>query len=171
MELHLFSLSMAICMWAHTSGVPADTVDFIKFLTPQGYKSGYHCKCFKLFKLSQHSMLSPSPCASHAQITPNHMSVTAFTLLFSLILFLLYITPAISTSTSNPSCKLTPRGFTSIVLWNLFTAAFIDSFLSFLFSLRTYGRHFLCDLTTPQISAADFTVRLWDPLSDTDDAE
>lgn len=136
--LPLLSLSMAICMWALTSIVPVGTVDFIKFLTPQGYKSGYHCKCFKLFKLSKCSMLSPGLCMSHAQTTRNHMSLTAFTLLFPLILFLLHITPAISTASSNSGSKPTPRGFTTIGLAQVFTVGFIDSFSSFLFfSLTT----------------------------------
>lgn len=104
-------------MWELTSVVPVGTEDFIKFLTPQGYKSGYHCKCFKLFKLSKCSMLSPRPCTSHSQTTLNHMSLTAFTLLFALILFLLHITPAISTVLSNSISKSTPRGFSAIGLW------------------------------------------------------
>lgn len=41
-----------------TSVVPVGTVDFIKFLTPQGTKSAYICKCFKLFNPSKRSMLS-----------------------------------------------------------------------------------------------------------------
>lgn len=92
--LPLPSLSMAICMWALTSIVPVGTVDFIKFLTPQGYKSGYICKCFKLFNLSKCSMLSPRLCTSHVQMTLNHMSLTAFyfTFFFSYFLFASYNT-------------------------------------------------------------------------------
>lgn len=104
-------------MWALTSVVPVGTEDFIKFLTPQGYKSGYHCKCFKLFKLSKCSTLSPRPCASSSPTTLNHMSLTAFIWLFSLILCLLHITPAISTILSNRISKSTPRGFKAIGLW------------------------------------------------------
>lgn len=78
-------------------------------------------------------MLSPGLCMSHAQTTRNHMSLTAFTLLFPLILFLLHITPAISTASSNSGSKPTPRGFTTIGLAQVFTVGFIDSFSSFLF--------------------------------------
>lgn len=117
--LPLLSLSTAICMWALTSIVLVGTADFIKFLTPQGYKSGYHCKCFKLFKLSRCSTLSPRLCTSHAQTTPSHTSLTAFTLLFSLILFLLHITPAISTGSSNSAALSRLRGgFSTIGLWS-----------------------------------------------------
>lgn len=137
-ELPFFSLSMAICMWAHMPVVPVDTVDFIKFLTPQGYKSGYYCKCFKLLKLSQCSMLTPRLCASHAQRTLNHTSLTTFSfILFSHFIFASYNTCHFHRLIKRRLYKLTPRGFGCIVLWNFFAVGFIDSPSSFLFSLRT----------------------------------
>ena len=144
-------------MWALTSIVLVGTADFIKFLTPQGYKSRYHCKCFKLFKLPRCSTLSPRLCTSHGQTTPSHTSLTAFTLLFSLILFLLHITPAISTGSSNSAALSRLRGgFSAIGLWSsqvffFFYCWFYWFIFIIPFFINSSIRLFLCDLTSFQL--------------------